>query len=145
MVVGGVRVRHVRGEEGAERFYDALGGGITKLLPVSVRVYGREGASRVLREDPRLVPLGQLPLGLQDVGHEVGGEEERVLLGRGARMITHHDVIVVAAERRRLWVELVFGPVGWCAGVRVVGGATEPPAGGSSCRTRCWCPDWRLG
>ena len=71
----GVFILHVRGKEEAECF-GAVGGGITKLLPVSVFVDGREGASRVLREDPRLIPLNQLPLGLQDVGHEVGSEDK---------------------------------------------------------------------
>ena len=52
MIVDGVRVHHVRGEEEAERFDDALRGGITKLLPVSVEIDGGEGAARVLREDP---------------------------------------------------------------------------------------------
>ena len=40
--------------------------------------------------------------------------------------------VVVAVERCRFRVELGFTPVGWRAGVGVVGGATEPPAGGSS-------------
>ena len=52
-----------------------------------------EVASRsVLCEDPRLASVDQLPLGFQDVGHEAGGEEERVLLGRGACMVTYHNV-----------------------------------------------------
>ena len=86
--VAGKHGGHVREEEEAKRFDEALGGGIAKLLSVSVRVDGREGASRVLRKDhPRLIPLNQLFLGLQDVGHEVGGKKERVLLGRGARVI----------------------------------------------------------
>ena len=61
----GVFILHVRGKEEAECF-GAVGGGITKLLPVSVFVDGREGASRVLREDSRFSPFDQLPLGLQD-------------------------------------------------------------------------------
>ena len=116
-----VRARHVRGEEEAERLDGAFGGGITELFPVSVHVGGGEGAPRVLREDPRLAPIDQLPLGFQDVRHEVGGEEERVLLGRGACMVTHHNVDVVAVERCRFRVEVVFGPVGWRAGVGIVG------------------------
>ena len=78
-----MRVHHVRGVEEAERFDDAFGGGITELFSVTVHVNGGEGATRVLREDPRLSPVGELPLGLQDVRHEVGGEEERVLLSGG--------------------------------------------------------------
>ena len=132
MIVDGVRVHHVRGEEEAERFDDALRGGITELLPVSVEIDGGEGAARVLREDPRLAPVDQLPLGFQDVGHEVSGEEERVLLGCGACMISHHDVVIVAVERCWLWVEVAFGSVGRRAGVGVVGGVTEPSAGGAS-------------
>ena len=62
----------------------------------------------------------------------MGGKEERVLLGRGAYMVADHDVVVFTIERRRLRVELVFRAVGWCAGVGVVGGVAEPPAGGSS-------------
>ena len=66
------------------------------------------------------------------MGHEVSGEEERVLLGCGARMVSHHDVVVVAVERCWLWVEVAFGSVGRRAGVGVVGGVTEPSAGGAS-------------
>ena len=44
----------------------------------------------------------------------------------------YHDVVVVAVERRWFRVEVVFGPVGWRTGVGVVGGVTEPPAGGPS-------------
>ena len=64
--VAGKHGGHVREEEEAKRFDEALGGGIAKLLSVSVRVDGREGASRVLREDSRFSPFDQLPLGLQD-------------------------------------------------------------------------------
>ena len=91
-----------------------------------------EGAPCVLRDDPRVAPVDQLALGFQDVGHEVESEEERVLLGRGACMVSYHDVAVVAVERFRFWVELGLTPVRWRAGVGVVGGVTEPPAGGSS-------------
>ena len=66
------------------------------------------GAPRAARVDPRLAPVDQLALGFQDVGHEVGGEEERVLLGRGACMVSsYHDVAVVAVECCRFWVEKV--------------------------------------
>ena len=54
-----MRVRHVRGEEEAERLDDAFGGGITELFPVSIHVDGGEGAPRVLCEDPRLAPFSR--------------------------------------------------------------------------------------
>ena len=118
----GVRVRHIRGEEEAGILDDAVGGDITELFPVPVHVDGGEGAPRVLREDPQLSPVDQLPLGLQDVGHAVGGEEERVLLACGACVVSHHDAVVAAVERRWFRVEVAFGSVGRRTGVGLVGG-----------------------
>ena len=91
MVVDGVRVCHVRGEEEAERFDDTLRGRITKLLPVSVEVDSglessdlsepSEHAQAYMRKSYVNIAVGRFCLGLP-------GTLERALVNHAAV----HDV-----------------------------------------------------